>query len=200
MMLDLPRRHDEIVLRSALDAQGAVPRRRAARSSPRPPRACPRGSAAIRNWDYRYCWLRDAAMTAQTLLGSARCTRPRASCAGSTGVLDAPAVRPSGCTRSTRCDGQRAGLRGGHRHADRLRRQPAGAGRQRRQGQVQLDVFGPVADLIHDLASTRAGRRRRPSCELLENLVVAVDAPLARTRPRHLGDPRPHRCTTCTPR
>ena len=41
--------------------------RRPAASSPRRPHRCRSGSAGKRNWDYRYCWLRDATLT---LLGA----------------------------------------------------------------------------------------------------------------------------------
>ena len=40
-----------------------------ARSSPRRRPRCPSGSAATRNWDYRYCWLRDASLTLRALFG-----------------------------------------------------------------------------------------------------------------------------------
>ena len=55
--------------------------------------------------------------------------------------------------------------------------------------QVQLDVFGPVADLI----ARRRRRARRghatPTGGCSRRMVEAVDAALARARPRHLGGP-----------
>ena len=44
------------------------PSSRPARSSRRRRAACPRSSAALRNWDYRYTWIRDAAFTLYALL------------------------------------------------------------------------------------------------------------------------------------
>ena len=45
------------------------PTRRPAGSSPPRPRRCPRSIGGVRNWDYRYCWVRDAALTLDALLG-----------------------------------------------------------------------------------------------------------------------------------
>src|SRR4029078_2067898 len=33
-----------------------------------PPSTMPEGSGVDRNWDYRYCWLRDAALTLESLV------------------------------------------------------------------------------------------------------------------------------------
>ena len=49
-------------------AEAAHLRARPARSSPRRPTACPRRIGGVRNWDYRYTWIRDAAFTLYALL------------------------------------------------------------------------------------------------------------------------------------
>ena len=43
---------------------------RPAASSPLPRRRCPRRIGGERNWDYRYCWLRDATLTLASLMAA----------------------------------------------------------------------------------------------------------------------------------
>ena len=47
------------------------PTRRQAPSWPHPPLHCPEKLGGVRNWDYRYCWLRDASFTLRALSPSA---------------------------------------------------------------------------------------------------------------------------------
>ena len=123
----------------------------------------PEELGGVRNWDYRYCWLRDAAMTARALVDLGSLGRGRgASCAGWTAASSAPAGTRSGCTRSTRSTGYELGAEAV------IETLPGYAGsRPVRVGnaanrQVQLDVFGPVADLLAAVAdAARLGPRRR---------------------------------------
>ena len=41
-----------------------------AASSPHRPPRCPRSFGGVRNWDYRFCWLRDASLTLEALLSA----------------------------------------------------------------------------------------------------------------------------------
>jgi len=54
------------VVRSLLALKLLSTRRRARLVAAPPPR-CPSGVAATFNWDYRYCWLRDASLTVRAL-------------------------------------------------------------------------------------------------------------------------------------
>ena len=66
--------------------------------------------------------------------------------------------------------------------------------------QVQLDVFGPVVDLVALL--DRSGARPSPSDHWPDGRAWSkpCEAPLARARPRHLGGARRGPATTCTRR
>ena len=155
----------------------------------------PEEIGGVRNWDYRYCWLRDAALTA-----------PRSSSLGSLseaedfldwvhGVLET-LPGPSACTRCTRCYGAACRPRRSSTRCPATRARGRCASATRRNQQVQLDVFGP------DRRPRSAPGRRPRDAGLTEATLTDADwelvqrhgrrgrAPLARTRPRHLGDPR----------
>jgi trehalose-phosphatase len=134
----------------------------------------PEEMGGVRNWDYRYCWLRDAAMTARALvdLGSIEPAE------GFLGWVDR-------CIENT----------GGHPerlhplytvHGLELAPEavleslPGYAGsRPVRIGnaanrQLQLDVFGPVADLIAAVTRVR-GSVRDQEWRVIEAMVEAVE-------------------------
>ncbi len=132
----------------------------------------PERIGGVRNWDYRFCWLRDAAMMAKALLalGSERegfeflewMRRVAADC-------DAPdRLRPlysvSGEPLGAEGEiGELSGYRGSR---------PVRVGNGASQ-QIQVDVYGPIADLVHDLALHDA-ERARPYWPLVEFLVEGV--------------------------
>ena len=136
----------------------------------------PEGIGGVRNWDYRYTWLRDGALTASALvdLGSAAEAR------GFLQWLDAiiaQAAEQSMTVEELRplyaVDGSQLVTEAVLEHL------PGYAGsRPVRVGnaaehQVQLDVFGPVADLIVSLARFD-GTLSDSHWKLLEDLVQAV--------------------------
>ena len=142
----------------------------------------------MRNWDYRYCWLRDAAMSARVLVDL-----------GALGEAEAFLHWVDGCIGRTGGHPERLhplytveGLELGPEAV--IETLPGYAGsRPVRIGnaanrQIQLDVFGPIADLVAAVSAARgsvAGRalaRRRGDG-------AGGRAPLARARPRDLGGP-----------
>ena len=144
----------------------------------------------MRNWDYRYCWLRDAAMTARALVDLGSLAEAEALLRWVRRLhRRAPAGTRSGCTRSTPWTGYELGRRGGHRHAARATPAPGRCGSATPPtGQVQLDVFGPIADLIAAVADAR-GSVRDEDWRVAGGDGAGGRAPLARARPRHLGGP-----------
>jgi trehalose 6-phosphate phosphatase len=108
----------------------------------------------IRNWDYRYCWLRDAALTAHTLVSLGSTSEATAFLSWVHRVL-ATLQGPERLHPVYALDGSSPGPEA---VIDTL---PGYAGsRPVRIGniadqQVQLDVFGPVVELIEAIASHR---------------------------------------------
>ncbi|QUG99831.1 trehalose-phosphatase [Saccharopolyspora erythraea] len=132
----------------------------------------PEEIGGVRNWDYRYCWLRDGAMTAQALVTVGSTKEAEAFLDWLHRVLETlpgpERLHPLYTLAGT-------GL-GPEAVIDSL---PGYAGsRPVRVGnladqQVQLDVFGPVVELVSHLAET-TGRIRDADWELVKAMAEAV--------------------------
>jgi trehalose-phosphatase len=170
--LRLPARAAELVLRSALTLHalcytttGAI--LAAATSS------LPEEVGGLRNWDYRYCWLRDATMSAQTLVALGSAEEAEALLAWTRRVILGTAGHPERLHPLYTVDGDELGAEAV------IETLPGYAGsRPVRVGnaanrQVQLDVFGPIADLVSHLADLRGGLAPWQA-ELMGDMVEAV--------------------------
>ena len=137
-----------------------------------PTTSLPEGIGGTRNWDYRYCWLRDGSMTVNALVDLGSTSEAAGFLAWLGRILEHapgpewlhPLYSVTGAPLSTEAV------------VDSL---PGYAGsRPVRIGnaadhQVQLDVFGPVAELIHNL-SEREGALADDSWELMVQMASAV--------------------------
>ncbi|MER7015787.1 trehalose-phosphatase [Saccharopolyspora sp. NPDC000359] len=169
--LSLPEVERDLVARSALTLRGLCNTdtggiMAAATTS------LPEEIGGVRNWDYRYCWLRDGAMTAQALVTLGSTGEAEAFLDWLHRVLEAlpgpERLHPLYTLQGT-------GL-GPEAVIDSL---PGYAGsRPVRVGnladqQVQLDVFGPVVELVAHLAQA-TGRIRDVDWELVTAMATAV--------------------------
>jgi trehalose-phosphatase len=169
--LDLPDLERELVTRSAIVLKslchgptGAI--LAAATTS------LPEQLGGIRNWDYRYCWLRDAALSATAL---ARLNSHGEGMAFLDWVLR---------ILETRTDPERLAplynVTGRHLPPEAEITELPGYGGSRpvrvgnaADGQVQLDVFGPVVDLVHVLLE-KGEALSSEHWRLVEAMVLAV--------------------------
>ncbi|MEC9372859.1 MAG: glycoside hydrolase family 15 protein, partial [Planctomycetota bacterium] len=110
----------------------------------------PEHIGGVRNWDYRYCWLRDAAMSATALVRLSSFAEAMNFLDWMLDVLDRcdgperlqPLYTVTGDTLGPEAEiADLAGYRGSR---------PVRVGNAASR-QVQLDVFGPIVDLIHQL-------------------------------------------------
>ncbi|XVS67746.1 trehalose-phosphatase [Actinosynnema sp. CA-299493] len=151
--LTLPPVEPDLVLRSALTLKGLVHHDTGAIMAAATT-SLPEELGGIRNWDYRYCWLRDAALTAQALISVGSLDEAESFL----GWLHRVLATVPGPERLHPLYTLHGHALGAEAVIDAL---PGYAGsRPVRVGnlasqQVQLDVFGPVVDLVADLAGAR---------------------------------------------
>ncbi|MGA8114045.1 MAG: trehalose-phosphatase [Actinocatenispora sp.] len=152
--LTLPRRSTELVARSALTLRGLVHRPTGAILAAATG-GLPEDPGGVRNWDYRYCWLRDAAMTANVLVELGSMAEADALLAWIAGCVERTGGHPERLHPLYTVEGHPLGP---ETILDSL---PGYAGsRPVRVGnaanrQLQLDVFGQVADLVAAVADRR---------------------------------------------
>ncbi|GAA4434738.1 trehalose-phosphatase [Phytohabitans houttuyneae] len=171
--LRLPGVARDLVLRSALtlramcnDATGGI--LAAATTS------LPEEVGGVRNWDYRYCWLRDAAMTARALVDLGSLSEAEGFLRWVDGCVERTGGHPERLHPLYTVEGYELGAEA---VIDTL---PGWAGsRPVRVGnlanhQLQLDVFGPVVDLIAAVADSR-GSVREQEWRVIEAMVQAVE-------------------------
>ena len=152
----------------------------------------PEQIGGVRNWDYRHCWLRDGAMTAHTLLTLGSTGEATAFLRWVHGVLDGlpgpERLRPvyaldGGALSPEAVIDTLPGYAGSR---------PVRVGNLANQ-QVQLDVFGPVVELIGELADRRGyledadWQLARAMCEAVARRWHEPDHGIweARQAPRH---------------
>lgn len=167
--LTLPEHHQDAVARSALTLKALCHERTGAILAAATT-SLPEGVGGIRNWDYRYCWLRDAALTAQALVALGSTEEAQAFLLWLHLVMAAAPERvhplytvlgtPLGTEAVVDVLPGYAGSR------------PVRVGNAA-QGQVQLDVFGPIVDLIADLVRVR-GRATDDDVWLTRACLTAV--------------------------
>ncbi|EFV11797.1 trehalose-phosphatase [Segniliparus rugosus] len=172
--LDLPPVKPDLMKRSALTLRGLAHTDSGAILAAATT-SLPEEMGGVRNWDYRYCWLRDAAMTASALVSLGSLGEAEGYLAWLHRVLESVAHPERLHPLYT--------IHGGAIPAEAvIDTLPGYAGsRPVRVGnaadhQVQLDVFGPVVELIAALAAARA--KANPEQEPLTaedwELVVAM--------------------------
>jgi trehalose-phosphatase len=171
--LVLPRRAESLVRRSAIVLKGLcyAPTGGIAAAATT---SLPEEIGGIRNWDYRYCWLRDAAMSAAALVKLGSFGEAMSYLDWTLAVLDRtnsperlmPLYTVTGHEVGAEAEiGDLAGYAGSR---------PVRVGNAAR-GQVQLDVFGPIAELVWQLLLAEAPVSSE-HWKLVEAMVHAVEA------------------------
>jgi trehalose 6-phosphate phosphatase len=137
-----------------------------------PTTSLPEGIGGTRNWDYRYCWLRDGSMTVKALVDLGSTVEAEGFLHWLDGILQVspgaewlhPLYSITGSSLGAEASLESLPGYAGSR--------PVRIGNAA-DNQVQLDVFGPIAELI-DTLSARNGEVTEFQWGLLSQMVGAV--------------------------
>lgn len=149
--LSVPGHHREEVIRSAITLR-ALCHEPTGGVLAAPTTSLPEGIGGVRNWDYRYTWLRDGSMTVRALLSLGSTGEAEGFLSWLAGILSRT-VSPEQLHPLYAVDGSALTTEAMLAHL------PGYAGsRPVRVGnaaehQVQLDVFGPVTELLDELSA-----------------------------------------------
>ncbi len=171
--LALPKREGPLVRRSALVLKGLCygPTGGIVAAATT---SLPEHLGGIRNWDYRYCWLRDAAMSASALVKLGSFSEAMAFLDWMLAVVDRAAA-PERLMPLYTVTGHEVGAEAEIAElAGYAGSRPVRVGNAAR-GQVQLDVFGPIAELVWQLLLAEAPVSSE-HWRLVEAMVGAVEA------------------------
>lgn len=171
--LVLPPRETELVRRSALVLKGLCygPTGGIVAAATT---SLPEEIGGIRNWDYRYCWLRDAAMSAAALVKLGSFSEAMGFLDWMLAVIDRAAA-PERLMPLYTVTGHEVGAEAEIAElAGYAGSRPVRVGNAAR-GQVQLDVFGPIAELVWQLLLAEAPVSSE-HWRLVEAMVHAVEA------------------------
>lgn len=169
--LKLPGVEPELVARSALTLRGLIHADTGAAMAAATT-SLPEEIGGVRNWDYRYCWIRDGAMTMRELVTLGSLEEAEAFLGWLHGVLSTLAgperLHPLYTLAGTQLGAEAVidslpGYKGSR---------PVRVGNLANH-QVQLDVFGPVVELVMTLAEAR-GDLRDEDWQMVRAMAEAV--------------------------
>ena len=156
------------------------------------------GIGGARNWDYRFCWLRDATLTLLALMNAGYYEEAHA---WRDWLLRAAAGSPSqiqimyGMRGERRLTEWEVPWLPGYENSAPVRIGNAA------HNQLQLDVFGEVMDALHQARQAACGAHRAPAGTCEQRVARRISKRSgAEPRRRHLGGARRPRAFHLSPR